>query len=1169
MFRSDPDKRSSRRGARGRRLPATLLAVLSGVWMPWQTRGEWVSETPDAYVVQTDFYSAVCSKTTGLCDLNDAQGQPVFTNAGDVYVGQWLGREFLPVEMGDEAWILRSSFPVADHSVAIHGDEAVVTLVQTGGGVRFTSTFGFRRTSSRVTYTAGLNYLQQMQVTDEVIETGLPFASRVVDRFDQPGFVGSAQLDPLDTAEGWVPYDNTEVAVEPDLRKEGPASLKLTLHDDGDGVADTLGVSKSFASVSFPTATHLSFWVYPTSKLRIAAGVTRNGATTSSNSMYLEPNRWTLFQWKISTVGLTATNITRLAITAADNGGFLPGTEAVVFIDDIRFSDDITDGLYTARLDYANWYGWTSQAGTLSLDDATFAEGNASMRWSGVDLSANRYLMQVTKAGHAWGGDRMPADVSPWDALVLRVRTTLPMTLEIQMEDTWARKRFMTYTLPAGQWCDLYWYYKDEGRGSVIDFTRMSVMHIVAKVSSGGGLTTIWFDDLRLEACPPGARIFDAQGSAYARTGRSTVYSARRLRTPGGMLVADALGAHGIEALEIGHARRAVRAFLRHVDFHTVTAQVGRNGSVNPAITYYKEQTRQAGESVEGTVVFEMAPPLAGELVKARYPRAHRMGYTISDDDFYLRTSQAVYLGTSDPSSPDYGHKGIVGRNLMTTKNLWYELAPSDGGGVYAANPTAKAFIDLLHQRGVEIAMHTPGWLADTRAAARPALENLRTVYGLRQWVDHSPGNNPEALGWKGMFPVVGGAPNDGDDGYYMLDLLGQNEVDLTWSMSTSFVPAEAPNCTMFLNRYVNGSPLPHTSQLLGRTASGRPILSFGRSRGRGGQEYLQRLNGGDIAELQELIALEGLVFVYTHAHMSFTTRVNGHEVLRPDIDAVFAWLQSRQDDGQIWIRPLGTIVDWMRDLEKVVITDAGDTGVVVRNGADRPMRGVTLRSLGQPIRSARAGGLVQVYVSDDLVVLPEMPPATSLALDVEFGAYDGSLPRLSHVDAHVDVRRADFDPSTGELTLGLAAATLHDRQAKAVRLTYPEAAFEARDNGHLFARVQGGGLVESDPAYEVSLGSGGVLEFRLPALTENEVRITRFQPTYDGDYDLDEDGVVDQFEIGRLLDCLTGPGLPQSSQLCRETDRDADGDVDMTDFSLFQACLSEEGGAAQPGCVW
>jgi hypothetical protein len=67
---------------------------------------------------------------------------------------------------------------------------------------------------------------------------------------------------------------------------------------------------------------------------------------------------------------------------------------------------------------------------------------------------------------------------------------------------------------------------------------------------------------------------------------------------------------------------------------------------------------------------------------------------------------------------------------------------------------------------------------------------------------------------------------------------------------------------------------------------------------------------------------------------------------------------------------------------------------------------------------------------------------------------------------------------------------------------------------------------------------------------------------------DLDRDGDVDGADVTALVDCNTGPAIPQNDPLCADAKLDADDDVDSDDFGITQRCLSGQDVAGDPGCA-
>ncbi len=64
---------------------------------------------------------------------------------------------------------------------------------------------------------------------------------------------------------------------------------------------------------------------------------------------------------------------------------------------------------------------------------------------------------------------------------------------------------------------------------------------------------------------------------------------------------------------------------------------------------------------------------------------------------------------------------------------------------------------------------------------------------------------------------------------------------------------------------------------------------------------------------------------------------------------------------------------------------------------------------------------------------------------------------------------------------------------------------------------------------------------------------------------DFDCDGDVDLQDFTRFQACFNGPNQPPATSGCRDADANRDGDVDLEDFNVFQACFN--GSNNPPAC--
>lgn len=101
---------------------------------------------------------------------------------------------------------------------------------------------------------------------------------------------------------------------------------------------------------------------------------------------------------------------------------------------------------------------------------------------------------------------------------------------------------------------------------------------------------------------------------------------------------------------------------------------------------------------------------------------------------------------------------------------------------------------------------------------------------------------------------------------------------------------------------------------------------------------------------------------------------------------------------------------------------------------------------------------------------------------------------------------------------------------------------------------VQEGGGPEQLTASFVIPARGAVQIFNLPA----EYAAADFEP--DGDVDLSD---YDHFQA-----CISGAGTPQNDPACQDADVDNDNDVDLADFAALQRCMSGSHIPADPTCA-
>ena len=106
--------------------------------------------------------------------------------------------------------------------------------------------------------------------------------------------------------------------------------------------------------------------------------------------------------------------------------------------------------------------------------------------------------------------------------------------------------------------------------------------------------------------------------------------------------------------------------------------------------------------------------------------------------------------------------------------------------------------------------------------------------------------------------------------------------------------------------------------------------------------------------------------------------------------------------------------------------------------------------------------------------------------------------------------------------------------------------------------------LVETSTGTVIFPASGGHYAFELEAGDSRTVEV-RARPGGFSYGDFGGDGDVDVEDFSFFQACFSGPGAPPPDRPCEYADWDADGDIDVADFAAFQVCFNGPG--RPPAC--
>lgn len=429
-------------------------------------------------------------------------------------------------------------------------------------------------------------------------------------------------------------------------------------------------------------------------------------------------------------------------------------------------------------------------------------------------------------------------------------------------------------------------------------------------------------------------------------------------------------------------------------------------------------------------------------LFKARYPDGRSAALVITDhaDQTAAVTLRALMNGTSDMTSPRFGHGGLLGYGLNITKALWMssgEPAPppllsdeaptlsahhlghvhqsltgmafrsrygrpqvdSTGGGrPQLDDPEVAEMAERMARAGSEIVPHSATPLRDERDRTEMALEWFQR-YKARTWIDHQPYTNCEALinqGYQtGPFGIV--------------DLLHKFNYAYAWSGID--VPPGSLNLLSprRLDRY---APVLWPS---GRLASGTPSglwlfrtmmtyvdsSKFFKLYAKRALDQLERERGLHIAHTY-LETFHPPTSQFVKRNLMALGRRPGEVIPDPKLDALFQSLSTRVAHGSLWVPTLGQLGDHLRAMAAVSVRLQADGSAVLRSpqaltGATfvLPRPGLRVLVDGQPPKGVRANRKETVFWVDlpaerevhvmlldahgEMVVFRRMPEGKSL----------------------------------------------------------------------------------------------------------------------------------------------------------------------------------------------
>jgi len=502
--------------------------------------------------------------------------------------------------------------------------------------------------------------------------------------------------------------------------------------------------------------------------------------------------------------------------------------------------------------------------------------------------------------------------------------------------------------------------------------------------------------------------------------------------------------------------------------------------------------------------VFKFHDTLPKQIIKNNYPYFFDGGFMImehadqSPDDWGTTGAQrreVVMFGSNDSNSEFYSKKGLIGHNILAELGVWTYGNSDTLQGLSTHADYKEIFDKLVYDYGYDVELHgkiTSGNMQSTASN----ISYLKDLYGsnFRSWIDHGPGSYCQTVIKNGANP---------EHECYIMDIFSDNDIDYVWGFNSgqAGLPNLAGNAVgnsagIAFQEGTNGIPVVITTGMY--TAYVGPSAS----------------------QIASVISNKGLIL--DHSYLVAGNLPNhwyedeGTIVINDTFEEMLVRLEAAQDAEKLWIPYPARGLDWMHKKQRVSIEPSVE-GVRVTNNNGDTITGVMVIN-ENPIESAKLStGNYLIYVDDTELVLPELSANSISEIEITEGSYLSTLPRLIHVDTHLDVLNAVYD-TNGDIRVVVVNTTKFDIYNKTLKINNPvHTEYDILDNGQIIAKVKEGEIISSNGAYNITI-SGDEISFMLPHMSEHEIIMTNTLPDnivqIDACHSISET-VYDSFNLG------------------------------------------------------
>jgi hypothetical protein len=347
---------------------------------------------------------------------------------------------------------------------------------------------------------------------------------------------------------------------------------------------------------------------------------------------------------------------------------------------------------------------------------------------------------------------------------------------------------------------------------------------------------------------------------------------------------------------------------------------------------------RRAGEVVQARGRFVLAPRLL--TVAQRYPHGFKAALSLTDhadqssaaklEAFAFGASGALQRGEVGPK-----HPGFVNRGLRYTKTIF--LAKARAYDRQFDDPGYRKILAALQRAGSEIGVHSPTGGRDTPRRTRELLGAFASAYRGRNWIDHQPYTNCEALSMNGL---------DRRSPWFVLGELARAGFRYVWTVPDVGLRRGSLNMLRGRRPAARRAAIYYHRRLEhqgARLIGFRSAMLFAPRR-----RFLSRFSPRAVARL---VAERGLLIghVYLDSHRpsgSFANKTllrrdkSGRYHLRAEVDALFVRLAALQKKRALWVTGVEALADHLLAARALTVTHRADGKLALGKLPD----GLTLR---------------------------------------------------------------------------------------------------------------------------------------------------------------------------------------------------------------------------------